>query len=148
MDIPSEQFQAAAKLRLCFAVLRRNFGKVKLHHVALENATVILRCKPPMGSPPPNITWYKNGEPLFLCRGRRLRASAKKLVLKGVSTNDSGNYQCVAENMAARRQGPMITLELRGGESCFCFRILVWEVSSQKSQFLSECFKRLSSNFI
>ena len=115
MYILSERFQAADKLWLCFAVLLRNFGKVKLRHVVHANATVILRCKPPMGYPPPNVTWYKNGEPLFFCCGRSLQASAKRLVIKGVSTNDSGHYQCVAENMAARRQGPLITLEVRGG---------------------------------
>ena len=115
MNIPGEGFQAADKLRLCFAVLHRKFGKVKLRHVVHANTTVILRCQPPMGSPQPNITWYKNGEPLIFCCDRRLRASGKKLVIKGVSTNDSGDYQCVAENMAARRQGPMITVEVLGG---------------------------------
>ena len=115
MNIPGEGFQAADKLRLCFAVLHRKFGNVTLRHVVHANAAVILRCQPPVGSPPPNITWYKNGEPLIFCCGRHLRASGKKLVIKGVSTNDSGDYQCVAENMAARRQGPMITVEVLGG---------------------------------
>ena len=115
MNILSERFQAADKLWLCFAVLGRKFGEVKKRHVVHANATVTLFCEPPMGYPPPNITWYKNDEPLFFCCGRSLRDSAKKVVIKGVSENDSGDYQCVALNMAARRQGPMITLEVRRG---------------------------------
>ena len=98
-----------------FVVLRRNFGKVQLKHVASLNTTVVLRCKPPSGSPPPNVTWYKNGEPLIPRRGRRMRVTSKKdLVIRRVRRRDSGKYQCVAENMAARRVGLVMTLEVRG----------------------------------
>ena len=92
--------------------------------MAASNATVILRCEPPVGSPPPNITWYKNGEPFFFCCGRSLSAKSAEnveLIIKGVRANDSGDYQCVAENMAARRKGPLIRLEVRGWS---CFSIL------------------------
>ena len=104
-----------------FAVLRRNFGEVDLDQVVPLNTTVILQCKPPGGSPRPNITWYKNGEPLFFRRGRRVRVNAKgDLLIRRLRTNDTGKYQCVAENMVARREGMVITLEVRGLSLC-CF---------------------------
>jgi len=96
------------------AFLRRNFGEVQLKYVTSPNKSVTLRCRPPGGSPPLNITWFKNGEPLILGRGRRLRLTYKKdLVIRRLCSNDSGEYQCVAENMAARREGQVITLDVR-----------------------------------
>ena len=89
--------------------------------MAASNATVILRCEPPVGSPPPNITWHKNGKPFLFRCGRSLSVKSAEnveLIIKGVRANDSGDYQCVAENMAARRKGPLIRLEVRGW-SCF-----------------------------
>ena len=67
---------------------------------------------PPYGSPQPNITWYKidkhDGR-------RRIRLTSKKnLVKKCVQMEDSGQYQCVAKNMAATRVGPVIKLDVRG----------------------------------
>ena len=115
MHIPSERFQAADKLWLCFADLHSKFGTVPLRPEVHANENVTLFCNPPKGYPPPNITWYKNDEELSICRGRSLRDSGKTLVIQGVSTNDSGQYYCVAKNRAARRQGPLITLEVRGG---------------------------------
>ena len=98
-----------------FLVLRRNFGKVQLKHVASLNTTVVLRCKPPSGSPAPNVTWYKNGEPLIPRRGKRVQVTYKNdLVIRRLRRSDSGKYQCVAENMATRREGLVMTLEVRG----------------------------------
>ena len=102
-------------ISIMFAVLRRKFGEVDLDHVAPPNTTVILQCKPPGGSPIPNITWYKNDEPLFFWRGRRVRVNAKgDLLIRRLRTNDTGEYQCVAENMVARREGLVIRLVVRG----------------------------------
>ena len=107
--IPSERFQAADKLWLCFAA----FGQFL--HVVHANDTVILHCSPPNCYPPPNITWYKDDKQLVFCCGRSSRASSNKLVIKGVNTNDSGNYHCVAKCMAAPPQLQKITLAVRGG---------------------------------
>ena len=79
---------------------------------------MVLKCRPPDGSPQPNITWYKIGKPSLLLGHdgrRRIRLTSKKnLVIKRVQMGDSGEYQCVARNMAARRIGPVIKLDVRG----------------------------------
>ncbi|KAJ7388887.1 Netrin receptor unc5c [Desmophyllum pertusum] len=103
------------KIILEKAFLRRNFGTVRdqLHNVVSPNMSVVLQCKPPVGSPRPNITWYKNGKALLL-RGRRVRLRSRNgLIIKRVQMRDSGEYQCVAKNMAARREGPVMTLDVR-----------------------------------
>lgn len=93
------------------AYLRRNFGKVPSCRVASLNSTVILRCKPPIGSPSANVTWYKIGESssIFRNKGRR-RVRKGQLVIKGGQVGDSGEYRCVAQNIARRREGPVIKL--------------------------------------
>jgi len=100
------------------AFLRRNFGTVQLYHVVPPNSTVVLKCRPPYGSPRPNITWYKIGKPSLLLGHdgrRRIRLTSKKnLIIKRVQMGDSGEYQCVARNMAARRVGPVIKLDVGG----------------------------------
>ena len=41
----------------------------------------------------------------------RMRANiTKDLVINRAAENDSGEYQCVAENIAARREGPVLKL--------------------------------------
>ena len=114
----------APVISVLFAVLRRNFTVFQSLHVVPPNATVILPCKPPRGEPRPEITWYKNGEPFSPERGRQVIFPVKntvKLVIKHVSANDSGEYRCVAMNMAARREGPILRLEVRGWSVQFHF---------------------------
>ena len=114
----------APVISVLFAVLRRNFTVFQSLYVVPPNATVILPCKPPRGEPRPEITWYKNGEPFSPERGRQVIFAVKntvKLVIKHVSANDSGEYRCVAMNMAARREGPILRLEVRGWSVQFHF---------------------------
>ena len=114
----------APVISVLFAVLRRNFTVFQSLHVVSPNTTVILPCKPPHGEPRPRITWYKNGEPFSPERGRQVIFAVKntvKLVIKHVSANDSGEYRCVAMNMAARREGPILRLEVKGWSVQFHF---------------------------
>ena len=114
----------APVISVLFAVLRRNFTVFQSLHVVPPNTTVILPCKPPRGEPRPEITWYKNGEPFSPERGRQVFFPVKntvKLEIKHVSANDSGEYRCVAMNMAARREGPILRLDVRGWSVQFHF---------------------------
>ena len=112
---------------LLFLDLRRNFGKVPSCRVASLNSTVILRCKPPIGSPPAKVTWYKIGESssIFRNKGRR-RVRKGQLVIKGGQVGDSGEYRCVAQNIARRREGPVIKLVVGG---MLVFKVICWEIN-------------------
>ena len=99
----------------------------------------MLPCKPPRGEPRPEITWYKNGEPFSPERGRQVISAVKntvKLEIKHVTANDSGEYRCVAMNMAARREGPILRLEVRGWSVQFHFffvRLWLWQQTLRSS---------------
>ncbi|XP_075976508.1 protogenin A-like [Anticarsia gemmatalis] len=65
-------------------------------------STVRFNCTA-VGNPPPTITWYKNGEPLVLADRIVVRASANdekrmELLIRTVTSEDSGVYQCFAHN--------------------------------------------------
>ena len=114
----------APVISVLFAVLRRNFTVFPSLHVVPPNTTAMLPCKPPRGEPRPEITWYKHGEPFSPERGRQVISAVKntvKLEIKHVTANDSGEYRCVAMNMAARREGPILRLEVRGWSVQFHF---------------------------
>ncbi|XP_068081375.1 hemicentin-1 isoform X2 [Anabrus simplex] len=71
---------------------------VKLHR------RLILKC-PLKGSPPPNITWYKNGIQVVSDSTGSIHISSdgKQLHLMHALTEDAGKYSCIAENPAGKK---------------------------------------------
>ncbi|KAF6032030.1 HMCN1 [Bugula neritina] len=64
------------------------------------NSTLILECSV-QAIPPPDITWYKNGEEFVLNEDRMtLKKNDQMLTITGVQLLDEGRYKCVAENRA------------------------------------------------
>ena len=91
--------------QLCKTYLQRstplNFAVPPSIHRGQENRTVNessnleLYCNA-TGNPPPNITWSNAANPSFKL------ASDEVLIVKNVSKNDSGVYQCMASNGIGR----------------------------------------------
>lgn len=61
-----------------------------------------LRCVPPEGLPQPRIYWLRGNTPLDTDT-TMLVTSEGHLLLGQARERDTGNYTCVAENLAARR---------------------------------------------
>lgn len=61
-----------------------------------------LRCVPPEGLPTPRVYWLRGGTPLQTDT-TMLVTSEGHLLLGQARERDTGNYTCVAENLAARR---------------------------------------------
>lgn len=65
----------------------------------IENNRVVLPC-PARGTPPPKIKWFKNGVALSGNEiGERVLPDGS-LQVEHASSNHTGNYRCVAENVA------------------------------------------------
>ncbi|XP_012942941.1 hemicentin-1 [Aplysia californica] len=66
----------------------------------LINSSVVLSC-PTSGVPRPDITWYKDGQPVELRPGvAETRAEGVDLVLNRAQVADTGRYMCVVQNPA------------------------------------------------
>ncbi|GLH00562.1 uncharacterized protein GBIM_06905, partial [Gryllus bimaculatus] len=85
--------------------------------VQLEQQAEV-RCHPPPGVPPPRVYWLRNGVPLE--PDTNLIVSSEGHLLVGQARlQDTANYSCVAENVAARRvsEPAQLTVYVNGGWS-------------------------------
>lgn len=72
-----------------------------------------LRCVPPVGLPPPRISWLRNGQPLQTDTSI-LVTSEGHLLISQARVQDTGNYTCVAENIVAKRQATPAQIAVYG----------------------------------
>ena len=98
-----------------FLDLQKQFVDVPYSLNAKEGSQVSLRCLPPQGVPKPKVYW--------LHEGRSIRAgdsspyiisSEGSLLISQVKLSHSGNYSCVAENIAGVKESPAGTLTVYG----------------------------------
>ena len=93
-------------------------------------SSVVLPCQAPNGNPSPSVSWKKDGQTiLFSSKGEesventRARLEKDSLVIDSVIKADAGKYQCIAENVAALRESPVVNVGIHGNysEIVFCF---------------------------
>ena len=79
-----------------------------------EGATVTLSCNV-TGNPTPTITWLKNGSPINTSGNSRISFTEQnaKLIITKVSREDSGEYQCVANNSLGNVTSRAATLDVQ-----------------------------------
>ncbi|XP_014284948.1 netrin receptor UNC5B isoform X2 [Halyomorpha halys] len=77
-----------------------------------------LRCHPPAGVPPPRVYWLRNGATLEPDTNI-IVSSEGHLLVSQARLQDTANYTCVAENIAARRisDPALLTVFVNGGWS-------------------------------
>lgn len=63
---------------------------------------ISLTC-PTQGSPPPNITWKKDGKELVSGNGYVIDNKGTLTILEAL-TEDSGRYSCLAQNVAGEEE--------------------------------------------
>ncbi|XP_078083679.1 hemicentin-1-like [Mustelus asterias] len=66
---------------------------------AVPNAMVTLECRA-AGTPPPQLTWLKDGLPLAISSHVRLLSAGQILRIAQVQISDTGSYTCVAVSQA------------------------------------------------
>lgn len=68
----------------------------------IQNHTIRLPC-PARAIPPPQITWYKNGDELIeddFDRRFRILDDGLELEISGAEVDDAARYTCIARNLA------------------------------------------------
>ena len=80
-----------------------------------------LRCHAPAGVPPPQIYWLRNGLPLETDTNV-IVSSEGHLLISQARLQDTANYTCVAENIAAKRISDPALLTVYG-KSCLRTRL-------------------------
>lgn len=66
----------------------------------------LLDCKPPRGVPEPTITWFKDGQRIFIDKKKYEMTEHGDLIVMNVDKYAAGNYTCRATNMAGSRDTP------------------------------------------
>ncbi|KAM7093056.1 hemicentin-2 [Molossus nigricans] len=75
-------------------------GEVGVKEVKTKvNSTLTLECEC-WASPPPAISWYKDGQPVTLSERLRILGEGRLLQIQPTKVSDSGRYLCVATNVA------------------------------------------------
>ncbi|MBN3312119.1 HMCN1 protein, partial [Atractosteus spatula] len=67
------------------------------------NSPLEMDC-PVTGTPTPQITWLKNGQPVVQGNGVKIMSGGQKLVISRAQVSDTGRYQCVATNEAGDKE--------------------------------------------
>ncbi|CAG9814518.1 unnamed protein product [Phaedon cochleariae] len=71
-------------------------------HLVEIGHQVDLKCVPPTGMPPPRVYWLRGGQ-MLQSDTDVLVTSEGHLLIGQARPQDTGNYTCVAENIAAKR---------------------------------------------
>ncbi|XP_077188775.1 hemicentin-1 isoform X2 [Paroedura picta] len=75
-------------------------GENKLEDVKVkEKQSIMLTCEV-TGSPVPEITWLKDGQPFLEDEGHHLMSNGRFLQIESAQVVDTGRYTCVASNAA------------------------------------------------
>ncbi|KAL0278131.1 UNVERIFIED_CONTAM: hypothetical protein PYX00_000041 [Menopon gallinae] len=82
------------------------------------NRQAVLRCLPPTGIPAPQTYWLKNGAVLEPDSNIVITGDGH-LLINQARFQDTANYTCVAENIAAKRLSETVLVKVVGMSSTF-----------------------------
>ncbi|XP_023348547.1 roundabout homolog 1, partial [Eurytemora carolleeae] len=99
---------SSSRGKLDVAYLERDFRELPRDLDVAVGGSAQFTCSPPKGNPVPIIVWKKDGKVLEL--SERVEGEGEILSIKTVQKSDAGRYQCLAENIAATRETPVIKL--------------------------------------
>lgn len=117
-----------------FSDLKKPFTSIPYSVSVETDRNVELRCLPPDGVPPPRVYWMRNGvqiEP----DNNMIVSSEGNLLIGQARLQDTANYTCVAENVAAKRQSDPALLTVYG--KYFCLSICSKQKYHQKTKVLN-----------
>uniref|UniRef100_A0A0B7BH26 Ig-like domain-containing protein n=1 Tax=Arion vulgaris TaxID=1028688 RepID=A0A0B7BH26_9EUPU len=105
VDIDGQLAVTSRKGFVSNSQLKTKFGVEPTSTTALEGDDVEFACEAPEGQPKPEIMWRKDKKRLEVENNPRFSVTEKgSLVIHSVNLQDKGMYQCVARNIAGRRE--------------------------------------------
>ncbi|CAG5129339.1 unnamed protein product, partial [Candidula unifasciata] len=102
----------STKAAVKIAYLNEEFEKEPEGHIVTEGGFLTIFCKPPQGNPEPKVSWLKDGENFDAVN----IVQNNLLVFTETELEHTGEYICVAENVAGKRQSSPIMIEVKGGK--------------------------------
>ncbi|CAG5120351.1 unnamed protein product, partial [Candidula unifasciata] len=105
LDIGGQVAVTSRRARISIAHLKNKFEVQPKSAVTTVGDEVIFECEAPEGQPKPEIMWRKDKKRLEFENNPRFSVTEKgSLIIQSVMTSDKGYYQCVARNIAGRRE--------------------------------------------
>lgn len=96
-----------------FSDLKKQFEKYPEDTRVQFGQHAELHCVPPAGVPPPVVYWMRGNQKVEQDTTVVI-SSEGDLVIGQARPQDSGNYTCVAENIAAKRMAPPVQITVVG----------------------------------
>ena len=94
--------------------IRRTFDNEPLGVRILKDLSIQLLCSPPKGEPEPDVYWEKDGWRVDTTDNHYLQTTEGNLIINTALMSDTGNYTCMAENIAARRKSETASVIVYG----------------------------------
>ncbi|NP_001161598.1 netrin receptor unc5-like protein precursor [Saccoglossus kowalevskii] len=93
------------KATIVISFLKKAFEREPLGaNIEIESAFQMM-CRPPEGNPLPDIYWEKDGRQIDVQEDRNyIITTDASLIINQARLADTGNYTCVAQNMASKRK--------------------------------------------
>ncbi|BFZ15720.1 hypothetical protein BsWGS_18759 [Bradybaena similaris] len=114
------------------AHLKKNFMKEPENQTVMEGDSLSIQCQPPAGNPPPKVSWTKDGESFEALS----ITPTGVLLIPEAQQEHAGEYICIAENEAGKRQSQAIYVNVKGKSG---------SMPAKGSIEGNECAKMLSS---
>ncbi|XP_072039232.1 LOW QUALITY PROTEIN: netrin receptor UNC5C-like [Amphiura filiformis] len=86
------------------AYIKKNFDQEPLGARVLKDNPIQLLCRPPKREPDPEVYWERDGERLNTQDVHYLQTQDGSLIISTAFMSDTGNYTCIAENIASKRK--------------------------------------------
>ena len=95
--------------------LKRHFETDPYNQQVARGQQVQMRCHPPRGRPKPVVYWKRNGRRIDGAKDKNyMITNDGHLILVAARLSDTGNYTCIAENIANLRPSDTAQLTVYG----------------------------------
>ena len=100
--------------------MKRHFETDPYSQQVARGQQVEMRCHPPRGRPKPSVFWKRNGRKMDASKDKNYMITNEgHLIIVAARLSDTGNYTCVAENIANLRPSNTAQVTVYGKKTIF-----------------------------